>query len=594
MIIGYFDDTRDGLEKYADEAAAANNVKIKPPMTGYCTWYSNKNGGAGSEESTAEFAKIAREKLVPYGMNFFQIDDQWQKGNSKNGPNKNFTGVRPDGPYKSGLKKTADFLAENGLRCGIWFMPFSGNFDDPYFADKQDLFVKSAIDYPAPGEKNTRTYSSINQKKDAPYETFWGGTCLDATNPKTIASIENITRRIAHEWKCGYFKVDGLWTGLGIEQLYVNDAYKPDDIGEQIFYDSKATNVEAYVAGLSAVRRAAGDSVFILGCNVSQNMRMMLPSVGLVDAMRIGPDNGSDWKGICAGPWRGSNRYFLNGRVWWNDPDPVYVRDSIPLSHARVITSWAALTGQLYAFSDWLPELSEERVNVLRKTMPGHGLKTARPADLFTSDMARVWTLTDRKPNENPTEARCVVGLFNWNEKEPAEFSLSPEKLGLPTAAENGEKISDFAVYNFWEEKIEENFGPGASQKTLNISLPGGSCAILAVRANLNRPALLSTSRNITQGIYEVVSEEWNAEKKSLAVTVDPKKAALAEELPYTLRVVAPNNFGRPVVSLESNGKQFAESLTIKTENGAALVTVGSLPETQLGDKATFVFQYGE
>ena len=531
-------------------------------------------------------------------MDFFQIDDKWQLGESKNGPNKNFTGVRPDGPYKSGLKKTAETLSDAGLLCGLWYMPFSGNFDDPWFADKQDLFVRSAIDYPAPGEKNTRTYPSINQKKGAPYETFWGGTCLDATNPKTIAYIEEVTRRIAQEWNVGYFKVDGLWTGMGIEQLYVNDGYKPDDIGQQIFFDPAKTNIEAYHAGCAAVRRAAGDDVFILGCNVSQNMRMMLPSVGFVDAMRIGPDNGSDWKGICAGPWRASNRYFLNGRVWWNDPDPVYVRDSIPLSHARVITSWAALTGQLYAFSDWLPSLSEERVNVLRKTIPAHGLTSARPVDLFSSEMARVWTLTALAPNAKPEEVRTVVGLFNWNENESAEFSLSPEKLGLVRETSDGEKITEYAVYDFWEEKYGKSFGSGLPNGDLTVTVPAASCAILSVRPMLKRPALLSTSRNITQGIYEVVSEEWNAEEKTLTAAVDPKKAALAEELPYALRLIAPQGFSVERLTLtDSDGGELPPNhatISGHVETTAAFepFAADALPKND--GPVRFVFQFTE
>jgi len=543
LAVGWFADARTGLEQYAELLADWNHVKIKPPPTGYCTWYSDQHNGAGDEKSTAEFAEIAREKLVPYGMSYFQIDDKWQSGDSKNGPNKNFTAVRPDGPYPSGLRQTADLLNANGLTCGLWFMPFSGNYDDPYFADKQDLFIKSGIDYPPAGEKNTRTYPTIDQKKNAPYETFWGGTCLDMTNPKARGYVAEVTRRISRDWNCRYFKIDGLWTGAGVEQLYVNDEYKPDDIGEQIFFDSAKTNMEAYRLGMKTVREAAGDDVFILGCNLSQNMRVLLGSIGYVDAMRIGPDNGSDWNGICAGPWRGTNRYFLNGRVWWNDPDPVYVRDSIPLSHAQVIASWVALTGQLYAFSDWLPGLSGERVDVLRKTMPNHQLTSVRPVDLFTSDLAKVWVLDNLSVNTENENIRYVVGVFNWNEKEDADFEFSPAELGL-TTNESGETwLDEFVVYDFWNERFIGNFGSNAIQKNLKLTIPGGSCKILAVRPYAGHPMLLSTSRNITQGIYEVIDEKWDKDAQTLTLSIDPKKAALGQKSSYELRLCAPEGF---------------------------------------------------
>ncbi len=545
MVLGFFDDLHDGLEAYGDLLARWNDVRLKPAPCGYCTWYSNKNNGCGTEETTAEFAKIAAEKLVPYGMSFFQIDDGWQLGAGTNGPRKNFTSHNPQGPYHSGMKATAEQLKQLGLTTGIWFMPFSGNYDDPWYADKQDLFVRSAIDYPAPGEKNTRRFSSIDQKKDAPYESFWGGTSLDTTNPETQRYITDEVSRITHEWDCRYFKIDGLWTGAAIEQLYVNDEYLPDDIGNQKFFNPAFSNIEAYRLGLELVRKAAGRDVFILGCNVSQNMRVMSASIGYVDAMRIGPDNGASWDGICSGPWRATNRYFYNGRVWWNDPDPVYVRDEIPLSHAQTITSWAAVSGQLYAFSDWLPDLSEERVNVLRRTMPNHQRKTARPVDLFTSDLARVWVLTDPAVDSKLPE-RTVVGIFNWNGKDQESFRVSAEKLNIP----DSEK---YALYDFWADRFLADGGAGVP---IDVTVPPASCLIAAVRpVTDNRAVLLSTSRHVTQGILEVVKEDWNNDTETLTVEIDPVKGALTEELPYQLRIWRPGPAQSAAVALSDGGK---------------------------------------
>jgi hypothetical protein len=550
MVFGAFADLRDGLEAYGKALAARNHVQIKPAPCGYCTWYSNKHRGCGDEESTAEFAQVAAEKLVPYGMNFFQIDDGWQLGASNNGPNKNFTAHNHDGPYRSGIKATADRLHSLGLKTGLWFMPFSGNFDDPWFADKQDFFVRSAIDYPLAGEKNTRRFPNINQKKGAPYETFWGGTALDMTFPKTQAYVRDMVRRIAREWGCDYFKIDGMWNGAAVEQLYVNDEYLPDDIGNQIFADPSASNIEAYRTGLSLVREAAGDDVFILGCNISQNMRTMNASIGYVDAMRIGPDNGPSWEGIRLGPWRATNRYFYNGRVWWNDPDPVYVRDEIPLKHAQAITSWAAISGQLYAFSDWLPDLSAERVNVLRRTMPNHGKTSVRPVDLFTSDLARVWVLTDPAV-ENLRPKRAVVGIFNWNGSDAESFRLTAEALGIENAEE-------YAIHDFWQDRFVAS---GGANTPLDVTIPAASCLVAAVRPIFDeRPVLLSTSRHVTQGILEVEKEIWDSETGTLTVEIDPVKGALAEELRYRLSLWRRAPCEEVSVDLSTGGKVQIES----------------------------------
>ena len=541
LLLGAFDDVRLGLEAYAEKVAAANGVTMKPPRTGFCTWYCDKNGGCASEEAVAVFARRAGEKLVPYGLDYFQIDDQWQRGDSRRlsgGPDKNFSDVRPDGGYPSGIKKTADTLAEAGLTCGLWILPFNGDAKDPWFADKMDLFVKSAIDYPPPGQKNDRLFA-VDEVKGAPYEAFWAGTCLDMTRPETVDYVAGNIRRMVDQWGVGFIKTDGLWCGMAIEELYVNDGYHPDDIGNQIFFDSSKTNVEAFHAGMTVLRQSAGDA-FVLGCCVPQNMRMMLASAGFVDAMRIGPDNGASWEGIRSGPRRASNRYFFNGRVWWNDPDPVYARDSIPLNHSRTIASWAALAGQLYAFSDWLPDLSDERVNVLRRTIPGHGRKTVRPIDLLTCDLAQIWTLSNAEEGRLPEDTRFVCGFFNWDENQPAGYELTPEKLEIAAVSSEGKPAVDYVLYDYWNETFLDAYDKADGK--VKIDVPAADCRIIAVRPVFDpkRPILVSTSRNVNQGIYEVLAEEWDGENRTMTITVDPKKAALAEELPYELRFYHP------------------------------------------------------
>lgn len=545
FILGAFGDCLTGLETYADYVAQVHGIILKPQISGYCTWYSNRNGGAGTEESTREFADVAAEKLVPFGLEYFQIDDKWQLGaRGLNGPAKNFTGHNPEGPYPSGMKPTAEYLNSRGLIAGVWFMPFSGNWNDPYYADKQEWFVKSAITYPKPGEKNTRRYSGIDQKEGAPYETFWGGTSLDMTDKVVEKYVHEEVDQIANKWGYKYFKYDGMWTAMACEQLYVNDEYMPDDLGLQIFDDPTLTNVEVYRKGLKMVRTAAGDDVFILGCNVSQNMRTMGASYGLVDAMRIGPDNGSNWEGICAGPIRGTARYFYNGRVWYNDPDPVYVRDSIPLSHAQLITSWATVSGQLYAFSDWLPELSDERVNVLQRTIAPARLYTARPLDLFEAKLAHVWKVTAPEKTEKPDVA--VFGFFNWSATDPLALEKSAEQLGLDAEVA-------YVGYDFWAD----TFVPPFKGKMV-CTLPGGTCRIISIaKMKENEPILVSTNRHVTSPLFEVENVRWDAEKMTLTGT-----STVVKNDPYELRFVLPE--GMKVASVQN------DTLTV-TQKGRTL-----------------------
>lgn len=471
LAVGSFDDARLGLEAYADAVAKKHAIKLPAQPAGYCTWYSDRFGGASDEVHLAELAAFGAKHLKPYGFGYVQIDDKWQIGRRREGPSKDFTGHNPRGPYPSGMKKAADNVRAQGLVAGLWFMPFAGDHEDPLFAPHLDWFVKGP--------------------DGRPFETRWGGTCLDMTHPGAREHLRSITQRISHDWGYKFFKLDGLWTGTGTRIMYVNDGYKDDAIGESVLHDPSQTHMEAYRSGLKLVREAAGKDVFILGCNLSQNMRTLGASFGLVDAMRVGPDNNSSWPRLVRGPQHGSRRYFLHGRVWYNDPDPVYVRKTMPLEHARLIASWVAISGQLYANSDWLPDLPAERLEILKKTMAGHGL-LPRPVDLFENDPARVWTLTDQRR----AVRRDVVALYNWN-SSLAEILEPIEKVGL-------KKGIEYVGFDYWANAFVAPF-----RDRLKMIVPKESCRIIAVAPVMGRPQVVSTSRHVTQGMMDVLEEKW-------------------------------------------------------------------------------------
>jgi hypothetical protein len=493
LLIGYFADARLGLEAYADAVARHYRIKLPPQPTVYCTWY---HAGASNEKDLPASAAFAKERLAPFGFSVIQIDDGWQAGATGNGPRKDFTTHRSDGPYASGMRQTAENLRELGLTPGIWFMPFAGTWNDPFFADKQYLFAT---------------------KDSKPFEVFWGGTCFDVTDPRTQEYIRSVASRIGRGWGYKYFKLDGLWTGMAADILYVNTGYKDDRFGESKLYDPEMSHVEAYRQGLKIVREAAGDDVFLLGCNVAQNMRTLGGSFGLLDAMRIGPDNGRKWSDMCRGPFSGSNLYFLHGRVWYNDPDPIYVSNDVPLDHTRALVSWVTLTGQLNASSENYKALSADRVHLLQRSMPAHGLK-ARPVDLFEQRIARVWLLTDdrREPR------RDVVGLFNWDEKTPAHISCPAERIGLPRA-------DRYVGFDYWANEFVDPFGDA-----LESDLPPASCRIIAVRPVSSQPQVLGTSRHITQGAVDLLEEAWDGDTRTLRGT-----SRVVANDPYELRIVA-------------------------------------------------------
>jgi hypothetical protein len=235
--------------------------------------------------------------------------------------------------------------------------------------------------------------------------------------------------------------------------------------------------------------------------------------------MRIGPDNGAAWKSLTRGPVFGSRHYFLHGRVWHNDPDPVYVRASMPLNHAQLVCSWVALSGQLNLSSEWLPGLPPERLDILKRTMPGHGL-LPRPVDLFENDPPRLWLLTDTRR----APRRDVIGVFNWESTERT-FDCPLDRLGLDASAE-------YDAFDYWQNALVPTV-----KGRLQITVPAESCRILAVRPRAAHPQLLGTSRHITQGVVDVLEERWD----SATQTLRGRSKTVGHD-PCELRIVTPAN----------------------------------------------------
>ncbi len=226
-----------------------------------------------------------------------------------------------------------------------------------------------------------------------------------------------------------------------------------------------------------------------------------------------GPDTGGN-----IGSPHGSRLWFLNGRVWWNDPDCVFVRKSITLDRARLNAAWTAISGQLFYTSDWMPETPPERLDIVKRCIPAHGL-AARPVDVFESDVAKVWLLTDTRQ----AARRDVVALYNWGDKDGRH-------LDQGRAHRPARRASGYVAFDFWADKFISPF-----RDTITASLPGNSCRILAVRPVSEVPQLLSTSRHVTQGIVDVTGEKWDGAKSVLSGT-----SKVVENDRYELRMILP------------------------------------------------------
>ncbi len=494
FAVGYFDDARIGLETWASTIAQVYNIHLPPQPSGYCTFQGSPYGGPGTAYSDAQVADFAKTNLAPFGFSVIQIDGRWEAGVvPSNGPPRDFTQSNPtNGNYPNGMKPTADYEKAEGLTPGIWLEPFSGTSFDPIFTNHLDWFVKS-------------------NANGGVFTTPFGGSSLDMTYEPAREYVSNIIYTITHVWGYQYLKMDGLYAGAGVIG---------NNISAARFSDTNKPNVEVFRDGLRLVRAAAGTNVFLNGCNLGQSLRVYGGSFGLVDGMRVGNDDGpSNWD-----TWRlhapifGSLHYFLHGRVWYNDPDMAYVRDTYPLNEAQTIASWYAVSGQLLLDSDWPLTLSSGRVDMLKRMLPPHGL-LPRPVDYLENYPPLVWLLTDTRHRPR----RDVIAAFNWLEYTNEIINMPLSHIGLPGTT--------YVAYEFWSNVLITNLSG-----SLQLNLPAASCAVLAVRPVSTRPQVISTSRHITQGIVDVLSETW-AEAGS---TLNGQSQLVGQD-PYELRIVVPS-----------------------------------------------------
>jgi alpha-galactosidase len=119
------------------------------------------------------------------------------------------------------------------------------------------------------------------------------------------------------------------------------------------------------------VRAGAGDDAVILGCGAP-----LLPSIGLVDAMRVSPDVMPAWEpdlddisqpGMRSALAAGRARAWMHGRLWVNDPDCVLVRPEVerPAPWAEYVETLRGLA----VSSDPLPRLDAAHLQRTRDLM---------------------------------------------------------------------------------------------------------------------------------------------------------------------------------------------------------------------------------
>lgn len=304
------------LARWADEMAPALGVTaIRPAPRLWCTWYQYFRD-LRTESVIADVDALGPLELP---IEVIQIDDGYQAEIG------DWLAPSAGVPEPAAL---VGAIRERGWRAGIWTAPFLVGARSRTAAEHPDWLVR--------GDDGAPVLAGRNWEQD-----LW---CLDTTHPGAEAWLRQVFAAFTR-WGVDFHKLDFIFGGA-------REGRRHADV----------SGIEAYRRGLAIIRETIGPEPYLLGCGAP-----ILPSIGLVDAMRVGPDTGPEYEppdGDYSTPSSRTaaitsrGRAFMHGRFWVNDPDCLIVRPEVERREewAEAATRWGGLRGvsdSFRALDDW-------------------------------------------------------------------------------------------------------------------------------------------------------------------------------------------------------------------------------------------------
>ncbi len=258
--------------------------RIQKSLRVWCTWYS-----LYTEIHEQQLLKILQD-MGDLPFDVFQVDDGWQVAVGD---------WEPNIKVPSGMADLASHIRATGRKAGLWLAPLLVVPSSSLYRDHRDWLLLD--------EKGRLVSAGIN----------WGEQlyALDTSHPAVLDWLASLMKKV-RLWGYDYVKLDFLYAGALPGQRHV-------DLPREA----------AYRHGLQVIRAALGEAYF-LACGAP-----ILPSLGLCDGMRVGPDVAGYWAShrdddlfmnTATPGGRNALRTTLN-RLWLKqlvqtDPDVAYFR----------------------------------------------------------------------------------------------------------------------------------------------------------------------------------------------------------------------------------------------------------------------------
>jgi hypothetical protein len=494
------------------------------PPSGLCTWYYYYQDV--NETEVRRNAEWIARNLKDYGAQYVQIDDGWQ-AETKEGRHgsRDWTGV--DKSFAGGMAALARDIKALGLTPGIWIAPH-GQSNEDVVKTRPGVFLL----------KPDGTSAS---------ESWEGKWLIDPSAPEAHAYLRDLFTTLV-KWGYEYFKIDG--------QTVVTDELR----AKGSFMKTPGDVDTLYRHTLETIRQAIGPRRYLLGC-----WGIPLEGVGYMNGSRTGDDVVGGWGGFATALEPTLRYYYQHNIVWYTDPDVMLLRQPLTIDQARVWASLQGLTGQALMGSDRLMDLSDERVDIMRRVFPAVDI---RPLDLFPAARTkRIWDLKV----DHLGRAYDVVGVFNFEEGGSERTALKWADLGLRA---NG----PVHVFDFWNREYL-----GAWENGITIDVAPTSVRVLTLVPASDKVQLVSTSRHITQGWVDLVRLVAGRDGRSFSGA----SRVIAND-PYELRFAFPRGSNYAVRGATARSAGGALPVRVVNHQGWATVRIDSRTTTEVSWEVSF------
>ena len=483
------------------------------PPSGWCTWYFYYSHI--TEDEVKRNAKWIADNLKDYGAQYVQIDDGWQGAGGKQGQ-RDWSQERLS-QFPNGMEYLAKYIKKLGLTAGIWIAPH-GQSNPDVIRENPNCFL-------------------LKQDGTSASETWEGKYLIDPTTKESEIYLKKLFQKLC-DWGFDYFKIDG--------QPIVVDEYK---IKKEFMQNPDNDNVELYRKTLKDIQSVIGQNRYLLGC-----WGIPTEGIGIMNGSRTGGDIVLGWNdGFMLAMNATLNHYYLHNIAWYNDPDVFVLRSPLTLDQARAWATLQGITGQALMATDRLEDLSDERVNMLKRIYPAVNI---RPMDLFpVNNNKHIWDLKVNHLNRNYD----VLALFNYYETKNKTIHLKFDDLGLS-------KNSAVHVFDFWNEDYL-----GAWEAGMVVDIAPTSCRVLTLMPDSKEIQLISTNRHITQGWVDVKELTYDKNNKSYS-----GKSKIIKNDPYKLHFAFPKGQNFSISNIiAKNGNKILPA-KINNHQGWATVTINS------------------